>query len=337
MRRRGRHEPVVVAVQDQDGHRQLVRPGDHVELAEVDRLLQTDHAVQDRGPEEPLRDLPDGPRQLEHPALRLEHLVPVDDGRLQDDAVDHPGEARADEGLQHDRTAHRPPHEHDAPGVPGGEPAEHGVDVLPFGGAEPVAAVGAPRCDAVVPPRREHDRVPGGAEHGHGADGLGAGDTAAVHEDGPRGVGVVGTDDPGRRGPVRGGDVDVLDGHVELAGVQVEPAAPASPSSGGRVAGVDGDDAPRDGRLGRAEDLADPHVPGPAAEPQAVAALELGVGGAFEGHGHPVRVDRVDRDTLGALPVGGDDGPGDGGDEPAHHGGADRGGGDPRPECDEAR
>ncbi|MCS6585842.1 hypothetical protein NYQ25_12740 [Curtobacterium flaccumfaciens pv. flaccumfaciens] len=189
------------------------------------------------------------------------------------------------------------------------------IDVLPLGAAEAVAAVDARQGDAVVPPRGEHHRVPGGTEDGDGADRLGTRDATAVHEDGPGRCRVVGADDPRGSRAVRGGDVDVLDGHVELARGQVEPATPATATGGGEVAGVDRDDAARDGGVGRAEDLADAHVAGAAAEPERVAALQLGVGGALDRDGLPDEVDGVDQDAFVALAVGGDDGAGDGCDE----------------------
>jgi hypothetical protein len=104
-------------VHEQDGHVELVGAGDRVEVFDVDRRRQAREASAPRTAEEPHDPVAEFPRQSERLALEPEDVDPVDRGRVEDDAHEPLADGRrAQHGLQHDRPAHRPPHEHDALG-----------------------------------------------------------------------------------------------------------------------------------------------------------------------------------------------------------------------------
>ena len=71
----------------------------------------------------------------------VQDVRPVDHGPVQDDLRDAVPVGGVDEGLQHDRPAHRPPHEHDVAGAVLQGVGDGGVHVTPLGQPEAVEPV----------------------------------------------------------------------------------------------------------------------------------------------------------------------------------------------------
>lgn len=141
--------------------------------------------------------------------------LPVQDGRVEDEAADpvaHPGLGG---GAQGHRGPGPPAVQHDLRRTPVDGVADGGVDVAPLGVAEVGEAVRGGRCSLVASVCGDEDGDLAAVEEGDDVQRVLAGGAEAVQGDHPGGAGRG--HQPGRQGAELAGDLDVLVGEPEGA------------------------------------------------------------------------------------------------------------------------
>ena len=284
---------------------QLVGARDPVGEADLERFVQPDEVAADLAAEQ---HLPERPHRTRHPVdgrLVPDDVGPVDHRPVQHDAAHPVAAARLLEGLQHDRTAHRPPEEDQLLRAPADGVRHRRVDVAPLVQTEPVAPVEARGRVGVVAVADDQRGDAELVQDGDGAQGLLARRAAAVHQHRPA-LAVSGGHDPCGVVAELACDPDVLVVQAErsVGGPGEVVAAPAG-RPGRQVALVDavqltGDLAPV---VVAGQHVADARVTGVGGEPQAVPPRRGRPLVGAEGHGGRVggAVERQHQGVVGPL------------------------------------
>ena len=234
---------------------------DRIEVVDVDRRRHAREAAAPGSAEEARDRVSETAGQAERLALEPEDVHPIDRGRIEDEP-DEPLSHRlgTEHRLQDDRTAHRPAHQHRAPGTVRFRVVQGRDHVGPLGATQSVSAVIALGSFAVVAIRDEErvpPSVPGGDRRAQPLMPLRA---AAVHLHDPTRRGLRRGHEPrGRRAQGRLDD-DVFVGVPELPRAEVVPAVHTAALRALEAAEVDRVDAPAYEVVVLAHDIAEARV-----------------------------------------------------------------------------